>query len=167
MKHHNDYQQNLKALFLCACSLALCLFGAPPARNPLLPDPKITPGATNPKVSQSNIKSTVCDDGWTKTIRPSASYTDKLKISQMKALGLKGAPADYEEDHLVSLEVGGNPTDPKNLWPQPWPEARKKDVVETALKRQVCAGKMPLAQAQKILKTDWTAYYFKLKGAKP
>jgi len=27
------------------------------------------------------------------------------------------APSHYEEDHLISLELGGNPRDPKNLWP--------------------------------------------------
>jgi death-on-curing protein len=54
---------------------------------------------------------------WTATIRP-ASYTAKLKIAQMKELGPRGRPEDYKEDKL-SLEVGGNPTDPKNLWPRP------------------------------------------------
>ena len=25
-----------------------------------------------------------------------------------------------EEDHLISLEVGGNPFDARNLWPEPY-----------------------------------------------
>src|SRR5216683_2609243 len=29
-------------------------------------------------------------------------------------------PAHYEEDHLVSLELGGHPRDPRNLWPERW-----------------------------------------------
>jgi len=29
-------------------------------------------------------------------------------------------PACYEEDHLISLENGGDPKDPKNLWPEPY-----------------------------------------------
>ncbi len=28
-------------------------------------------------------------------------------------------PAHYQEDHLVPLELGGAPRDPRNLWPQP------------------------------------------------
>lgn len=128
------------------------------------PDAKTTPGVTNPAVTQANIKRTICKAGWTKTIRPTVSYTNKLKLSQMAELGLKGKPGDYEEDHKISLEVGGNPTDPRNLWPEPWPEARLKDVVETALKRQVCSGQIALAEAQKILATDWTAEYRKMKG---
>jgi hypothetical protein len=26
----------------------------------------------------------------------------------------------YEEDHLISLEDGGDPTDPRNLFPEPY-----------------------------------------------
>jgi hypothetical protein len=36
----------------------------------------------------------------------------------MHDMGLVGNPKDYEEDHLISLELGGAPRDPKNLWPQ-------------------------------------------------
>jgi len=129
-----------------------------------LPAPAITPGATNPAVSQANIQQTVCTPGWTARIRPPASYTNRLKIEQMVALGLPGKPSDYEEDHLISLEVGGNPVDPRNLWPQPWPEARLKDAVETSLKRRVCAGTISLAAAQAILAGDWTLEYQRLTG---
>jgi hypothetical protein len=85
-----------------------------------LPDPAVTPGAVNPDVTQDNIGETICVSGWTKTIRPPAGYTNKLKLRQMAAAGLGGAPSDYEEDHLISLEIGGNPTNPANLWPQLW-----------------------------------------------
>ena len=68
----------------------------------------------------------------------------------------------YEEDHLISLQLGGNPSDPKNLWPQPYAGngARKKDVVETALKRLVCSNKMKLADAQKAI-LNWPDAYKK------
>jgi len=71
--------------------------------------------------------------------------------------------ANYEEDHLISLQLGGNPTDPRNLWPEPYvgANARKKDVVETGLKRLVCAGKMSLVDAQKAISTDWVAAFNK------
>lgn len=129
-----------------------------------LPDPVLTPGVINPQVTQDNIKSTICVSGWTKTIRPSSSYTTKLKVQQMSSMKLEGKTSDYEEDHLISLELGGNPTDPKNLWPQLWYTtsgwgAHKKDVVETKLNKLVCDGKVSLADAQKMIATDWIAAY--------
>jgi hypothetical protein len=120
------------------------------------------PGATNPAVTQADIAQTVCVHGWTKTIRPPASYTNKLKLKQMAALGLTGSPHDYEEDHDISLEIGGNPTDPNNLWPEPWHgpwNAHDKDKLENALKRDVCTDKMTLSAAQAAIRTNWTAEY--------
>ncbi len=134
------------------------------ATQPGLPDPIITPGATNPDVTQDNIQQTICQSGWTKTIRPSSSFTTKLKIQQLRALGLIGSASEYEEDHLISLELGGSPKDPKNLWPQPWDGewgAHKKDVIETRLKRLVCTGAITLKEAQTTISTDWIAAYKK------
>jgi hypothetical protein len=125
------------------------------------------PGAVNPNVTQANIATTVCVSGWTKTVRPTASYTNKLKLQQMAQLGLTGDPHDYEEDHLISLEIGGNPTDPNNLWPQPWhghANAHSKDRLENKLKHLVCAGKIALEEAQTAIRTDWEAAYVKYIG---
>lgn len=128
-----------------------------------LPDPVRTPGATNPDVTQATISTTICVHGWTNTIRPTTTYTNQLKLEQIKAYHYKDTnPANYEEDHLISLQLGGHPTDPKNLWPQPYRAkcgARIKDVLETRLKRNVCAGKMLLADAQKAVATDWIKAY--------
>lgn len=50
-----------------------------------------------------------------------ASYTTKLKTQQIREYRYKEKRlAEYEEDHLISLQLGGHPTDPKNLWPQPY-----------------------------------------------
>lgn len=122
----------------------------------VLPDHHCTPGALNPAVTQANIAQTICVRGWTKTVRPPASYTTKLKVQQMPLYGYSGSPRDYEEDHLISLELGGNPTDPKNLWPEPWPDARKKDLRENALHQLVCMHALSLRAAQHIIATDWT-----------
>lgn len=131
----------------------------------MLPNPVLTPGALNPAVTQANIQQTVCAHGWTKTIRPKASFTNRLKAQQLAALGGAGVdPRSVEEDHLVSLELGGAPADPKNLWPEPWDGpwgAHRKDVLETFLKRQVCAGKMSLAEAQAEVRTDWVSAYLR------
>ena len=50
-----------------------------------LPDSSVTPGATNASVTQANIAVTICIPGWTKTIRPPASYTTKLKLLQLRS----------------------------------------------------------------------------------
>ena len=122
--------------------------------------PIVPPGAVNPNVTQANIHQTVCVAGWTKTIRPPASYTNKLKLEQMAAQHLTGKPADYEEDHFISLEIGGHPTDPLNLWPQPYAGphgAREKDQVEDELHRRLCAGTMTLLDVQACIRADWVA----------
>jgi hypothetical protein len=111
-------------------------------------DPVRTPGVLNPAVTQANIGSTVCRTGWTATIRPPVSYTNALKRKQMRQYGETGSMSDYQEDHLISLELGGNPTDPRNLWPEPYPRAAKVDQVENELNAEVCSGKLTLAQAQ-------------------
>ena len=109
----------------------------------------LTPGATNQDVTQGTIHSTICITGWTKTIRPPVDYTNRLKREQMAAWQLPGTPADYQEDHLISLGIGGNPTDPRNLWPEPLPHAEEVDTLERDLRLQVCDGKITLADAQR------------------
>jgi len=114
----------------------------------ILADPVRTPGVVNPNVTQANIRSTVCRRGWTATIRPPVSYTNALKVKQMRQYGETGSPSDYQEDHLISLEMGGNPTDPRNLWPEPYPRAAEMDKIENELNSEICDGKLTLAQAQ-------------------
>ena len=116
-----------------------------------IPDYRPPVGALNPVVTQATIKQTICVSGWTATIRPTSAYTTKLKAKQMKARHLPGRPADYEEDHFIPLELGGAPTNPANLWPQPWPAARTKDHLETSLKSMVCAGTTTLAAARRAV----------------
>ena len=130
-----------------------------------LPNPKLTPGVTNPAVNQLNIQNTICKSGWTATIRPPASYTTSLKAQQIKEYGYTDTNlASYEEDHLISLELGGDPKDHKNLWPEAYPAARQKDRVETYLKTQICGGGIGLQAAQKIISTDWYSEWTKVFG---
>ena len=106
------------------------------------------PGVANPDVTQANIRTTICRSGWTRTIRPPVEYTNDLKRKQMRAYGLHGAAAAYQEDHLISLEVGGDPTDPRNLWPEPYPRAAEVDQIENELNAKICSGALTLEQAQ-------------------
>lgn len=124
-----------------------------------LPDPVCTPGVADPRVTQDNITTTICVSGYTTKVRPSSAYTNALKVEQMKAYGYADtALADYEEDHLIPLEIGGHPTDPKNLWPElrsgAYP-ATKKDGVENSLHNKVCSGLMTLAAAQVAIAKNW------------
>ena len=127
------------------------------------------PGATNPDITQANIKQNICaGSAWsTSSIRPSVSYTNKIKLQKLKDAGLTDIPSNYELDHLISIELGGNPTDPNNLWNEPYNisyngellGARQKDRAENILHSQVCAGTITLDQAQKQIVSDWVSVY--------
>lgn len=135
------------------------------ARLPGEPDPALTPGALNPDVTQATIDSTICVAGWTATVRPPSSYTTALKIEQIAQYSYADTSTSaYEEDHLIPLELGGAPDDPRNLWPEPYsialPDgtqvgAHVKDQVENALKAEVCAGTLTLAAAQARIGDHW------------
>ena len=117
------------------------------------------PGATNPNVTQETILQTLCVSGWTKTIRPTATYTNRLKHDMLSrgtgGWGMEEDMKDYELDHYIPLELGGHPTDPNNLWPQPWIGkcgAHVKDTMENLLHKRVCAGETTLADAQTAIR---------------
>ncbi len=141
------------------------LASSPALAQSALPDPARTPGALNPEVTQATIGSTICVPGWTRTVRPPEQYTSALKRRQIREYGYADQRmSDFEEDHLVPLVLGGAPYDPRNLWPEPrstadgW-TARVKDDLEAALGREVCSGRVPLAEAQQAIAADWIAAY--------
>ena len=140
--------------FLVAAALALAVlaFVLVLTQHTTVPavvaDPVRTPGVLNPDVTQATIATTICVQGWTRTVRPPTEYTNALKLRQMRAYRETGPPSAYQEDHLISLELGGHPTDSRNLWPEPYPRAAQVDVIENELNGQVCGGSLTLAQAQ-------------------
>ena len=119
------------------------------SQGPYHADLARSPGVLNPDVTQANIASTICRHGWTKTIRPPTDYTNALKLGQMREYGVGGSRSEYQEDHLISLELGGHPTDARNLWPEPYPRAAEVDSIENELNAKVCAGDMSLDEAQR------------------
>jgi hypothetical protein len=120
------------------------------------PDASCTPGEIDAKVQQGSIKTTICVSGYTETVRPPTSYTDSLKLQQIREYGYSDTnPKHYEEDHFIPLELGGSPTDPKNLWPELGPSPNPKDKVEGKLKRLVCSGKMTLDEARQRISSNW------------
>jgi hypothetical protein len=109
-------------------------------------------------VTQATIGSTICVSGWTDTVRPPEDYTENLKRQQMIAYGDANPISDYEEDHFIPLELGGSPTSPLNLWPEPGASPNPKDAVEDAARAAVCDGRMSLAAAQHAMATNWIAF---------
>src|SRR6266508_4903458 len=138
----------LVAVALFLLGVAVVMPHGSGTRGPYHADIARTPGVLNPDVTQATIGSTICVHGWTRTIRPPTDYTNALKAKQLRAYGLTGAMSAYQEDHLISLELGGHPTDPRNLWPEPYPRAAHVDAIENELNRQVCDGSLTLAEAQ-------------------
>jgi hypothetical protein len=133
----------------------------------IYPNATRTPGAINADITQGNMHENICNPAWsTRLVRPPSSYTNRLKAEQLRNYGYADTnPRDYEEDHLIPLEIGGSPTDPSNLWPEPYeasiPDggARAKDEVENYLHKQVCTGTIPLQTAQREIATDWYRVY--------
>jgi hypothetical protein len=129
------------------------------------PDPRCTPGALNPAVTQASIGSTICRSGWTSSVRPPQSVTAPEKLASMGAYGDGRLTSSFEYDHDVPLELGGAVNDPRNLWPEPDYPTRSgfylnpKDHLERALNRLVCGGQLSLAQAQRLIATDWASAY--------
>ena len=161
-----------RLLFLGAvASLACGVVYANLASMPELPNATTNPGALNPEVNQSDIYQTICKRGWSRSVRPPFRYTNALKHRLLRQAGLPGTDIhDFELDHLVSLELGGAPWDPRNLWLEPlWGKwnAHVKDQLENKLNHLVCRGQLSLADAQYMIATDWIAAYKRYIASQP
>ncbi len=128
-----------------------------------LPDPSCTPGALDPGVTPADLATTICSTGWTATVRPPERVTGPEKEASAAAYGYTGSFATAEYDHLVPLELGGDPNDSANLWIEPndrpgaTDSANTKDLLEDHLRALVCAGSLPLGVAQQAIAADWVA----------
>jgi hypothetical protein len=131
----------------------------------------VTPGAIDPAVTQANIGSTICKAGYARAHRVPVAVSERLKREQL-AHGAYAEPharlAWFEEDDLISVELGGRSGDPRNLWPEPrrsytpslspW-VAETKDRLENELHRLVCKRMIPLAAAQACIAKNWIGCY--------
>ncbi len=129
-----------------------------------LPDPRCTPGAVNPAVTQGDIGRTICRSGWTRTVRPPESVTEPEKRASMRLYGDRGPLHAYEYDHLIPLELGGAPNSPRNLWPEPGGSPNPKDRLENHLRALVCERRLSLAAARRAIATNWVATYRRYYG---
>lgn len=131
--------------------------------NSTVVPPEYVTGPTNPSVTQENLAQTVCSTNkdakghtWVHDQRPSTSYTGKIKKELMDKYYPGADPLAYELDHDVSIEAGGDPRDPANLWLEPWHMmvngvdlgAKTKDIVENRVHKELCTGNITLAQAR-------------------
>ncbi|MGB8652410.1 MAG: hypothetical protein WCD35_17320 [Mycobacteriales bacterium] len=155
-------------LLVCGLLLAACSAGspAPPptsyggrcSSHDGLPDPVCTPGETDPRVTQKDLRATVCRRGWTASVRPPKEVTHRIKVEVTRAYGIGDVPfSQIELDHLVPLSLGGAST-VTNLWPElrtGGADAADKDVVEQRLQDEVCRGRISLRAAQRAIATNW------------
>ena len=143
--------------FALAAILALAVA---PAVAADLPSPDLTPGRV-----LTVDAAAVCAPGYARTQRHTPA---SVKAERYRAYGIaRHRLGDYEVDHLVSLELGGADV-AENLWPQsyrtsPW-NAHVKDRLENWLHAEVCAGRLPLEQAQREIAQDWIAAYRRYLG---
>lgn len=154
-------------------SLVALLIASAAANAGDLPDLNLTPGATDPEVSEANIKESICrvtHFTWEEGHMPPPSFMESVKKEQLKLYGFTdGDTKHYFMDHLIPLSLGGNPTDLKNIWPQQlitkW-SARRKDYLEEILHDKVCKGEVTLKDAQEQIRTNWVEAYKKYIGDK-
>ncbi len=128
------------------------------------PDPRCTPGALNPAVTQASIGQTICRRGWAEGVRPPESITEPEKYASMAAYGDRGSAAGYEYDHFIPLELGGATNDPRNLWPEPGASPNPKDEVEDELNAEVCDGTLTLSRAQHLIAVNWVVLHRETSG---
>lgn len=104
----------------------------------------------DPAVTQATIGATIClRGGYTASVRPPTTYTEGLKRHQITSYGYADRRlGSYEEDHVVSLELGGAPRAVANLFPEPHTVSSLDDTVEDDLHGRVCAGTLSLADAR-------------------
>lgn len=139
--------------------LTICLLCAVPALGQaryrkdgpaVLPDARYTPGS----VRKASVRD-LCPHADTKAVRHVTEAEKKAACREYGIPAAKCTGKNYEIDHSVSLELGGD-NSLQNLWPEPEPQAREmKDKVENWTHAQVCSGKMALPEAQRQIARDW------------
>jgi len=126
-----------------------------------LPDRACTPGARNPRVTQANLKTTICRSGYSSDIRPPVDVTGREKAANVRSYGYTGSTTTGEYDHLISLQLGGDPNDARNLWVEPNDRAgatstnNSKDTVENAAHDAICSGRLTLEEVQVGIAANW------------
>lgn len=128
-------------LLLAIVAFAFLLVARGYAEDPLVPNPKLTPG----KVAESDKD------------RGGVTTAMEQKVFARYRLPWSRRP-QFKIDHLIPRELGGADS-LENLWPQsirarPYGTDRKELLTEVLLAR-IAKGQITLAQAQDQISKDW------------
>jgi hypothetical protein len=112
------------------------------------------------RVSQQTIAQTICRREWTRSVRPPAAVgaETKRRMAAEAGVNLKS----FVLDHVLPLDLGGAPLDPRNLrlLPMLGPcNARDKYQLEVELSCAVCLGLIGLDDVRAEIWRDWKTYY--------
>lgn len=128
-----------------------------------LPDPACTPGAYFSRATRR----TICRPGYARSVRR-VSQATKARVYAAYGMARRFDGRDGEVDHLVSLELGGS-NSVANLFPEaasPRPGSHEKDRLENRLHDDVCAGRISLRRAQRLVARNWVPAYRERFGAR-
>jgi hypothetical protein len=141
-------------------ALATCEPNAAPADDlPTMPNPALTPGAV-----ETTDAGQVCAPGYAKAHRHVPTVLRDHVFAAYRVPLSDGYRVEL--DHLVPLELGGASV-AANLWPEAFSgplNARIKDQLENRLHTLVCAGQLPLEQAQHEIASNWIAAHRRYVG---
>ena len=132
-----------------------------------VPDPRCTPGGINPSATVTLLR----NPAWRTGCIRNHETSERTKHKAYRWYRLRDPHGNYgntqvcELDHLVPLELGGA-DGLGNIWPECGPSRvalqnryfKIKDRVENYLAYEVKSGKMPLAEAQHGIASNWTQY---------
>jgi hypothetical protein len=173
---------------VCLLGALACMIGCahpepPPASRPSIVTPQIVPSAPAAAVRRNGcvvhgaLPDPKCTPGTVMTVDLDVICQQSTNgRRQVSAAVHRQAFADYglafpqphgafEVDHLIPLELGGDNAI-ENLWPEaaePRPGFHEKDRVENYLHEKVCAGKVSLSEAQRLIATDWLAVWTQIR----
>lgn len=122
-----------------------------------LPDMALTPG-----VVATTDTALVCEKDYparARYVTPSTKNKVYAAYSVNKERCVKGCKID----HLIPLAIGGS-NDKENLWPHEYGaewNVFAKTRLEVRLRKEVCAGKMPIVEAQACIRNDWTKCFMR------
>ena len=157
--------------------LLLCLALPVLAKDPILPDPKLTPGDILPGVPVETIATPGYANGGAHVAAGARNVPESEKRQVFIAYfgAVPANPGAYEIDHCISIELGGS-NSPRNLWPQSYSglwNARVKDRLEDWLAADVratlkaaghAAATAKLARYQSEISGNWTNAYVRYLG---
>ncbi len=140
-----------------------------------LPPPPLTAAAIEPKIKitpkitsknyQDNLPQTLCVGGQVSSAHSSYFWGKPGKLQLCKFSYMETSSKNYEEIRLAPPSVGGNPSDPRNLWPQPqisaW-DAAQKERRKFVTSRMVCTQEITLAEIQQAISANLIEVWKKL-----